>query len=318
VVHSEEVSSRPRPRLTVLGSALIELFAPQAGQRLGDVEALSMEPSGSATILATVAARLGADVQLIGAVGDDELGGIWRRRVGAAGVGVGLIEVVRGQLTPIAISTVDIAGEKSYSFYRFLGSCDPLAELRLSAAQETAALNADALIVTEAVLRDGRLRGEVAAWMNRRRADGKLTVLAVNYRQAAWPSVDNAATTLAWFGSRASLVCCNHAEYELLASAGLATELVYETLGAAGVKLRHAGGTAVVPAAMPPGGVVLDTGAGDSFCGAVVVALTEGHSPAEAAAFAAGVSALAISRVGTSAAAPFRAEVEAFLGSARN
>jgi len=55
------------------------------------------------------------------------------------------------------------------------------------------------------------------------------------------------------------------------------------------------------------------TGAGDTFCGALAVALTEGLSLPQAASFATGASAIAIQKMGAQEAMPTRAELEDFI-----
>ena len=295
----------------------MELFAPRAGQRLCDIDALSLDASGSATIISAVVASLGARVLLISAVGDDELGVEWKRRVEQAGIDVNAVVAVPGQLTPIAVSTVDLSGEKTYAFYRFRGICDPLNELRLSKALEEEVARADVFIVTEAMIRGPGSREAVAVLLERRRQlEGGLTMLSVNYRPSAWTDAADAVAVLSSFANLASAVCCNQQEYRMLAPALAKSKLVYETLGSNGVNIHAEGKSHHVPARSVPTGVVLDTGAGDVFCAAVAVALGEGQAPHNAGEFAAAVSALAISREGTMSAAPPRDEVEALLASA--
>ena len=54
-------------------------------------------------------------------------------------------------------------------------------------------------------------------------------------------------------------------------------------------------------------------GAGDAFHGGFALALAEGKSEIEAMRFGAAVAAIKCTRIGGSAGAPTRAEVEAFL-----
>ena len=55
------------------------------------------------------------------------------------------------------------------------------------------------------------------------------------------------------------------------------------------------------------------TGAGDTYCGSICVALSEGKSLKEAAEFASAVSALSVTKMGAQTAIPTRAEAEAFI-----
>ncbi len=55
------------------------------------------------------------------------------------------------------------------------------------------------------------------------------------------------------------------------------------------------------------------TGAGDTYCGSICVALSEGKSIKEAAEFASAVSALSVTKMGAQTAIPTRAEAEVFM-----
>ena len=84
------------------------------------------------------------------------------------------------------------------------------------------------------------------------------------------------------------------------------------TLGADGALVMDRGGARHVPALRA--GVTVDTtGAGDAFNGGLACALAEGRSLDAAVHFATAVAALSVTRPGTAASMPDRAEVEALL-----
>ncbi|MBR9835706.1 MAG: ribokinase, partial [Alphaproteobacteria bacterium] len=60
--------------------------------------------------------------------------------------------------------------------------------------------------------------------------------------------------------------------------------------------------------------VVDTTGAGDTFCGALVLALAEGQGAQDALEFASVAAALAVTRAGAQPSLPYRADVAAFQG----
>jgi ribokinase len=84
------------------------------------------------------------------------------------------------------------------------------------------------------------------------------------------------------------------------------------TMGAAGALLRRDGRTVAV-GAVKAGPVVDTTGAGDSFNGAIAVALSEGKTLEEAIGFACAVAGLKVTRAGAGAGMPRRAEVDALI-----
>ncbi len=59
--------------------------------------------------------------------------------------------------------------------------------------------------------------------------------------------------------------------------------------------------------------VVDTTGAGDTFCGALVLALAEGQGEADALRFASAAAALAVTKPGAQPSLPRREAVEALL-----
>lgn len=79
------------------------------------------------------------------------------------------------------------------------------------------------------------------------------------------------------------------------------------TLGAKGSLVFDNGEEAVVPSVKVK--AVDTTAAGDTFCGAVAVALSEGKALAEAAGFAARASALTVTRMGAQPSIPYRDEI---------
>ena len=89
----------------------------------------------------------------------------------------------------------------------------------------------------------------------------------------------------------------------------LPVEAVVITRGAEGASW-HARGTPDIFVPALPTKVVDTTGAGDCFTGALAASLSMGAAPDEAMQFAAAAAAIQVSRPGTSAAMPMRAEIE--------
>ncbi|MBN2450044.1 MAG: ribokinase [Lentisphaeria bacterium] len=83
------------------------------------------------------------------------------------------------------------------------------------------------------------------------------------------------------------------------------------TLGATGVVVADRQGARRVPGfAVTP---VDTTGAGDTFCGALAVALVEGRSLEAAGSFANAAAAISVTRLGAQPSIPRRQEIDAFL-----
>jgi ribokinase len=87
---------------------------------------------------------------------------------------------------------------------------------------------------------------------------------------------------------------------------------VVMTLGANGALYRDATRSLHVPV-ISAGKVVETTGAGDAFNGGFAVALAEGRGPLEAIRFGAATAGISVTRPGTAASMPTRAEIDALL-----
>jgi ribokinase len=103
---------RDRAEITVVGSANLDLVArserlPRAGETLTDAT-FEQHPGGKGANQAVAAARLGAKVRFVGAVGEDDFA--QSALAGLRGAGVET-ELSRGSATGVALILVDEAGE---------------------------------------------------------------------------------------------------------------------------------------------------------------------------------------------------------------
>src|SRR5436305_3879319 len=102
-----------RPRLTVVGSINLDLVAradrlPRPGETVSEAR-FSRVPGGKGANQAVAAARLGAEVRMVGCVGSDEFGDEALNGLRKAGVEEGWL--VRNAPTGVALITVDAVGE---------------------------------------------------------------------------------------------------------------------------------------------------------------------------------------------------------------
>src|SRR5262250_1673202 len=106
---------RNRPRVTVLGSLNMDISVtvprlPEPGATvLGS--AARFTPGGKGANQAVAAARLGAQVRMVGCVGGDDVGRQLLAVLRAEAVDVGGVRVVTGVPTGLAMIAVDDAGE---------------------------------------------------------------------------------------------------------------------------------------------------------------------------------------------------------------
>ena len=200
-----------------LGMMMGEVAPPRAGAGFGDGRGLVLFPSGSMTIFALALARLGARVGLLSRVGDDDLGRWMRERVEAAGIDTEGVSTVAGQLTPLALASVDTAGEKTFSYYRFAGISDPLATLRAGDVADATLRRARIFDFGEASLRSPLMRAETLALARRARSLGLAVCYTPNYRVSAWSGgTAEAATVQRHALTLADVALMNAEESELL------------------------------------------------------------------------------------------------------
>src|ERR1700694_394485 len=88
------------------------------GEILWDVIGVTEHLGGAVFNLCAHAARLGHDVSLISAVGDDARGRLALARAAELGVSTRFIETVPGQPTGTVTVTVDANGQPSYVIHR--------------------------------------------------------------------------------------------------------------------------------------------------------------------------------------------------------
>lgn len=278
----------PRPRVTVVGSINLDLVArveelPRPGETLTGAR-LEYVPGGKGANQAVAAARLGAHVRFVGAVGEDEFGELAVRELRRAGVDLSRTQVVRST-TGIALVLVDDAGENQIVVVP--GANHALDAKRVEIGEP------DALISQLEIL-DDALEAAVG------QTDAFFCLNAAPAREVSTAILE-----------RADLIVANSLELEALGSTPLGT-LFALTLGAEGALLLE-GGEEVARAAPPQVDAVDGTAAGDAFTACLVVSLLEGREREEALRRACAAGALAASRPGAQPSLPTAAEVDEIL-----
>lgn len=264
----------------------------------------AIHPGGKSANQAVAAARLGADVRLVGAVGDDANADLLLGSVEAAGVDTSGVRRIAGIPTGVAGITVEEQGENSIVIVPGAnGLLSPEDVEAASAAFGAAAAVCLCLEVSQATVLAAALAGRAAgarvilnlspyAEIPRALAES-VDVLLVNVHEAA-QLLGRSEASASWDWD------------EVLADfARAGYEQVVVTLGSAGAVVLDAGATgsdAVVHLAPTAVRAVDTTGAGDAFTGALAARLAAGDELVDAARYASVAAALATTRRGTQAA----------------
>jgi ribokinase len=271
------------PKIEVVGSINLDLVArserlPRPGETLTDAT-FGRIPGGKGANQALAAARLGAEVRLIGAVGEDPFADEALALLREGGVDLDAVRTV-AEPTGVALIIVGADGENEIVVAPGANRATEAGELG----------HADAVLC--------QLEIPVA------------TVAAAG-RQARFFCL-NAAPARALPAevlAEVDLLVVNRYELE---SVGPYDGLTAVTLGSEGAVLLE-GGKEVTRAEPPSVDAVDGTGAGDAFSACLLVSVLEGRPPEEALRRACAAGALAASRPGAQPSLPTADEVDAIL-----
>ncbi|MBI2206851.1 MAG: ribokinase [Candidatus Rokubacteria bacterium] len=301
------------PRILVVGSANVDFTVaaprlPSAGETVSE-GTLLVNHGGKGANQAVAARRLGADVRLIGCVGDDASGRGVLQALAAEGIGIDGMVVSPTAATGTALIVVDASGRNQIAVAP--GANRALPDAHVAARADDFAW-ADVVIcsleipvsVAAAALADARRRSKVTI-LN----PAPVPASGVDF----WPVVDF-ATPNEHEAERLSGVAARDDAGVRAAAAALragGARSVIVTLGGEGaLALTGSGATRVAAFAVD---VVDTTAAGDTFNAAFGVALAEGRALEAALRFACAAAALTCTRRGAQASLPARAEVERLL-----
>jgi ribokinase len=305
-----------RPKVTVLGSLNMDISVtvprlPGPGATaLGS--AARFTPGGKGANQAVAAARLGADVRMVGCVGDDDFGRQLLAALQTEGVNADAVRTLTSVPTGLAMIAVDEAGEN-------LIIVAPGANRQVGPADVAkTATNDGGILVLSAEIPAPAIEQTLAQTPGL-----KILNLA--------PAPENATALVTAAGEHLDWLVVNESEAAAVLGrpvSGLAdakkaaTELTAKgprhavvTAGAHGAALASAdapGGTHAIEGFKV---TAVDTvGAGDTFVGAFAVALAAGVPPREALRAAAAAAAAAVTRHGAQAAMPRPPDILAATG----
>ncbi|MFJ6521320.1 ribokinase [Streptomyces filamentosus] len=298
-------------RIVVFGSTNMDLVAyarraPARGETVAG-HAFRTIPGGKGANQAVAAARAGGEVALVGAVGSDDFGYRLRDTLEHCSVDTDLLRTVEG---PSGTAHIVVDDEGGNSIVVVPGANGTVTSL--SHGDEALITGADLLLLQLEL----PLSAVVDAAAHARR-HGVRTVLTPAPAQPLPPELFDATDLLVPNEHEAAVLTGRvdpHAA--ALALLDVVPEVVV-TLGAAGC-LYAARGADLLAVPAPRVRAVDTTAAGDTFVGALAVALGEGRPVPDALTWASAAAALSVRREGASTSMPYRAEIEAALGTSES
>ncbi|MET9799877.1 ribokinase [Streptomyces sp. NPDC006368] len=290
--------------IAVLGSTNMDLVAyasraPKLGETVTGREFRTI-PGGKGANQAVAAARAGAQVSMIGAVGSDDFGARLRAGLDSAGIDTDLLRTVEG---PSGTAHIVVDDEGRNAIVVIPGANGTVTSL--SPGDETLIATAHALLLQLELPLSAVIAGAEAA-----RRHGVRTILTPAPAQPLPPAL-LAATDLLVPNEHEAAALTGRAEPHAAAEELLrhVPEVVI-TLGGSG-SLHATRGADPVAVPAPRVRAVDTTAAGDTFVGALAVALGEGRPVPDALTWASSAAALSVQRPGASSSMPYRSEIDA-------
>jgi len=302
-----------RPKILVVGSSNTDMVIrldrlPRPGETVVGGEFFS-GPGGKGANQAVGAARAGGDVTFIARVGKDVFGE--QAIAGFLSEGINADFVVCDPEQPSGVALIFVNREGENSIGAAGGANGTLSPADLAVAKKAFADAAMLVIQLETPLETVQSAAELAA---------RFGVRVILNPAPACPIPTGLLRHV-------SILTPNETELELLTglkvespadaekAAGqllaLGVETVIVTLGSKGALVANRSGTQIVTGfRVTP---VDTTAAGDTFNGALAVALAEGKPLADAVRFANAAAAISVTRVGARTSAPTRTEIDTFL-----
>ena len=288
-----EERGEPVVSVLVVGSGNVDLVSqvdriPSPGETVLST-GFATHAGGKGNNQATAAARASAHTTFIGAFGDDDIGA----RLLASLRDSGVHTLVRTSTEPTGTALITVASTGENSIVVNAGANATLTQL--TAAERQAITEADIVLL--------QLEIPLATVVEAAHTATGTVVLNAAPAQPLPPELLDAVDLLVVNEHAAALL--GGVDDLLAVLPGLVV-----TLGAKGALVRTHDLTATVPGI--PVDVVDTTGAGDTFCGALVARLDEGAALDDAVRFATAAAALSVGRAGAVPAIPTREEIDDF------
>lgn len=288
-----------KPVITVVGSINMDLVtvakkAPAQGETILG-ERFHQIPGGKGANQAVACARLGAEVHMIGAVGDDSFGSFLKQHLEKEGIHVTDVKPVTHTETGIASITIS---EGDNRIIVVPGANAKLTPEDVAKSEEIIAKSDMCVIQLEIPIETVEMAAKLAK---------KHGVNVILNPAPAQPLPSALIQSVDWLtpNEHERPIVLQHVEEKDVFEKLITTE------GKKGVKIMRNGTPKQIKGFTVP--VVDTTGAGDTFNGALAVALSKGMEIEDACRFANAAAALSVTKLGAQSAMPTEEAVYEFL-----
>jgi ribokinase len=293
-------------RIAVIGSLNMDLVVrvkrhPKPGETLTG-HSFHTLPGGKGANQAVAAARMGAEVTMIGCIGPDDFGSQLIASLTSAGV---IVQRIQRAEEPTGIASITVSDEGDNSIVVVPGANGAVTPALVRASEDAIAAADAVLLQLEVPMAAVEAAAEVATRhgvpviLNPAPAQPldpellqRIAYLIPNEHEAAWLAGRTSSDTPADLGDLAGA----------LRARGAGSVII--TLGEQGALLSDAEGAHRIPSFRVQ--AVDSTAAGDAFVGAFAVALSERRTPREAVLWGCAAGAAACTRLGAQPSLPDR------------
>lgn len=298
-------------KIVVIGSLNMDFAvqvkdAPKTGETVM-AQAMALIPGGKGANQAYAAAKLGGQVTMLGAVGEDTYGKVLADNLAAAGVNVSHLKATGEASTGIALVEVDQTGDNRIIV---ISGTNALVDIPYIDSKMHVIAESDIVVMQLEIPLETVVYAAKAAKKLRKMVILDPAPARTDLPDELLQNVDiikpNEHEIVAILGSEE---LSQDEAVRQLQKKGAHSVLV--TMGAAGSCYYSADGTQIHADAFAVNAVDT-TGAGDSYTAALSVALAEGSNMAEAMALASKVGAMVTTKSGAQTSIPSRAEVMAW------
>ena len=305
----ENVFLKNNPKIIVIGSCNTDMVVkanrlPVPGETiLGGT--FYMNPGGKGANQAITAARLGANVIFISKVGYDLFGLQAMEIYKSEKINTDYVFTDQTKPSGVALISVDSFGENCIIVAS--GANQSLSPEDIDKAKDRI-LEADIVLMQlEIPLQTVEYAASLAYDYGKKVIlnPAPVSALSNNFLKKVYAVLPNRIETEMLSGIKVVDEKSAYKAAKAISSKGI--ENVVITLGKEGAFVKERDSFVMTPATEVE--TIDTTGAGDVFCGAVSVYLSEGHSLIESVRFANAAAAIAVTRMGAQSAIPYRSEV---------
>src|SRR5579864_85511 len=310
--------------IVILGRIGYDLYSEEPNVPLPQVRRFSRYLGGSSANMAVGLARLGAQVGIIGCLGNDSLSEFLASFLKAERVDTSRVQTAPGYLPSLCLTEVSPPDRFPQVFYRK----DP-ADTRLQVTDEDLRyIDASRMFITNGTsLCASPSRESTFRALERAKKSGCRVVLDVDYRAMSWPSPEEAGLAVRLALPFVDVLIGNELELTIVTGAGSLEEAVDQLrkasvpmlvskLGDKGTRV-WTGGESVFLAPYSVE-VVSTIGAGDGFASGFLYALSKDLPAVECLHYGNAAAAIVVSRLSCSEAMPTLAEVQEIMRQQRS